>query len=350
MKSWLIYGATGYSGRLIAETAAKAGMKPVLAGRSASVEAIASGLGLEARIFDLADTAATLKALSGIHLVLNCAGPFSATAAPMIDACLQVKAHYLDITGEIAVFEHARSRDADARSAGVILCPGVGFDVIPTDCVAAALKAALPDATDLALGFDTASGLSPGTTKTMIEGLPDGGKARRAGKILTVPSAAFRRVIDFGYGAKYAMSIPWGDVSTAFHTTGISNITTFIANPKPIALMMRATSGLARLFGRPGIQRWLKGLVDRHVKGPDEEARKKLRTAVWGEARNAAGEIRTARIETANGYQLTIDGALAMAGRVIAETPQRAGYQTPAGLYGPRLVESLPGSGRIILS
>src|SRR3546814_3482070 len=122
-------------------------------------------------------------------LVLHCAGPFSATSAPMIEACLQAKAHYLDITGEISVFEHAQTQDARAKAAGIVVCPGVGFDVIPTDCVAAALKAALPDATHLALGFDSRSGFSPGTAKTSVEGLAQGGKVRENGHIRAVPLA-----------------------------------------------------------------------------------------------------------------------------------------------------------------
>src|SRR3546814_18073465 len=99
----------------------------------------------------------------------------------MIEACLQAKAHYLDITGEISVFEHAQTQDARAKAAGIVVCPGVGFDVIPTDCVAAALKAALPDATHLALGFDSRSGFPPGTAKTSVEGPAPGRHGRASG-------------------------------------------------------------------------------------------------------------------------------------------------------------------------
>ena len=122
-------------------------------------------------------------------------------------ACLATHAHYLDITGEISVFEHSRTLDAAARAAGIVVCPGVGFDVIPTDCVAAALKAALPDATQLALGFDSRSGFSPGTAKTSVEGLAQGGKVRKDGRIISVPLAYKTRRIDFGDGEKLAMTI-----------------------------------------------------------------------------------------------------------------------------------------------
>jgi short subunit dehydrogenase-like uncharacterized protein len=227
-KPWMIYGANGYTGELIAREAVSRGLKPMLAGRTAAkVEPLAAGLGLQARVFNLGDAVARTS-VEGMGLVLHCAGPFSATAAPMMAACLAAHAHYLDITGEISVFEHAQTLDAAARAAGIVICPGVGFDVIPTDCVAAALKAALPDATHLALGFDSRSGFSPGTAKTSVEGLAQGGKVRQDGRIVSVPLAYKTRRIDFGDGEKLAMTIPWGDVSTAYATTGIPNIEVYI--------------------------------------------------------------------------------------------------------------------------
>ena len=165
-KPWMIYGANGYTGELIARDAVRRDLNPVLAGRTAAkVQQLPANLGLQARVFDLSIAAATSRTVEGMGLVLNCAGPFSATAAAMMTDCLAAHVHYLDITGEIGVFEHSRTLDAAARAAGIVICPGVGFDVIPTDCVAATLKAALPDATRLALGFDSRSGFSPGTAK-----------------------------------------------------------------------------------------------------------------------------------------------------------------------------------------
>ena len=137
-KPWMIYGANGYTGELIARDAVRRDLDPVLAGRTATkVEQLASSLGLQARIFDLENATATTRCIEGMGLVLNCAGPFSATAAAMMTVCLAAHVHYLDITGEIGVFEHSRTLDAAARAAGIVICPGVGFDVIPTDCVAA---------------------------------------------------------------------------------------------------------------------------------------------------------------------------------------------------------------------
>ncbi|WP_444436108.1 saccharopine dehydrogenase family protein [Pseudomonas sp. A6] len=342
---WMIYGANGYTGELIAREAARRGLKPVLAGRSRErVEALARELGLQARAFGLDDASALAGQIQGHSLVLNCAGPFSATAAPMMEACLRAGAHYLDITGEIAVFELAQSLNGRAQQAGVVLCPGVGFDVIPTDCVAAALKAALPDATHLALGFDSRSGFSPGTAKTSVEGLAQGGKVRRDGRIVSVPLAYKVRRIDFGDGEKEAMTIPWGDVSTAYHTTGIPNIEVFIPGSQRMIASARRANYIRPLLGIGWVQRLIKARIARTVKGPSEEKRALQPTFVWGEAINARGERKTARIRTANGYSLTITGSLTVVEYLMTHQPAGGAY-TPAKLVGADLVSQLPESG-----
>ncbi|WP_350023886.1 saccharopine dehydrogenase family protein [Pseudomonas protegens] len=342
---WMIYGANGYTGELIARDAVKRGLKPVLAGRSRDkVEALARELGLEARVFGLEDEVRLLAQIKGHGLVLHCAGPFSATAAPMMEACLRANAHYADITGEIAVFEHAQSLNERARAAGVVICPGVGFDVVPTDCVAAALKNAMPDATHLALGFDSRSSFSPGTAKTSIEGMAQGGKVRRDGKITSVPLAYRVRRIDFGAGEKLAMTIPWGDVSTAWHTTGIANIEVFIPGSAGMIRGARFANWIRPLLGLSFVQRLLKARIGQTVVGPDQEKRADQGTYVWGEARNARGECKTARLHTANVYSLTISAALAVVDYLLQMRPTGGAY-TPALLLGAELVTQLPGSG-----
>ncbi|WP_028009156.1 saccharopine dehydrogenase family protein [Solimonas flava] len=342
---WMIYGANGYTGELIAREAVRRGIRPILAGRSADkLAALGAELQLEHRVFGLDDAAALARGLDGVELVLHCAGPFSATSAPMLEACLQAKAHYLDITGEISVFEHAHRQHERAAAAGVVVCPGVGFDVIPTDCVAASLKAALPDATHLALGFDSRSGFSPGTAKTSVEGLAQGGKVRENGIIRAVPLAYHVRRIDFGDGEKLAMTIPWGDVCTAYFSTGIPNIEVFIPGSPAMIANARRANYFRWFLGLPPVQRFLKNRIGKTVKGPTAQQRETLATCVWGEARNAAGQTRTARIKVANGYALTITGALAVVDFLTQHRPAGGAY-TPSKLCGADLVSRLPGSG-----
>lgn len=343
----MIYGANGYTGELIAREAVKQGLAPILAGRSTSkIELLAKELGLTFVAFSLDKSAAVVQQLQGIDLVLNCAGPFSATAQTMMQACLAAKAHYLDITGEIAVFELAQSLNQQAIDANIVLCPGVGFDVIPTDCVATALKEALPDATHLSLGFDSRSGFSPGTAKTSIEGMALGGKIRQDGKIITVPLAYRTRTIDFGNSKKLAMTIPWGDVSTAYHSTGIANIDVFIPGSPRLIKQAKRANYIRPLLRLKWLQKLIKARIAKTVIGPNEELRAKLPTYVWGEATNAKGETKTARIKTANGYSLTVTGSLTVANHLLKNSVKGGAY-TPSKLMGKTLVEQLPGSGAI---
>lgn len=346
---WMIYGAYGYSGELIAREAARLGLEPVLAGRNASkLEPLGEALGLDIAVLDLHDEAELAMALQPMHLVLHCAGPFSATAGPMMDACIASQTHYLDITGEIEVFEAGARRDAQARAAGVALCPGVGFDVIPTDCVAAHLKEALPGATRLALGFDSRSGMSPGTAKSSIEGMAAGGRVRQGGVIKPVPLAASVREIDFGNGSKMAMTIPWGDVSTAFHSTGIPDIEVYVpASPRLIKQARRA-NWVRPLMGFGPVQSLLKTLAGRRVTGPDAGKRDKLITHVWGEVTDDRGDRRVARIVTGNGYNVTRDGSLMVAQHLLTQTVE-GGYHTPSTLVDKDLVKRLPGSGELTI-
>lgn len=343
----LIYGAYGYSGELIARQAVDDGLRPVLSGRNAAkVAALAQQLGLDARPFDLdGDTIA--GQLADIDVVLHCAGPFIETAPAMVDACLDSGTHYLDITGEIEVFENIFARQVDARTSGAVLCPGAGFDVVPTDCLAAALAEALPDAEALALGFDSRSGLSPGTARTSVEALAGGGRLRRDGQIVSAPLAADVREIDFGAGAKQAMTIPWGDVSTAYHTTHIPNIAVYMPMSPARIKQVKRLNWVRPLLGLDPVQRLLKSRAAR-VQGPDQSSRQRHTTHVWGEVRNAAGECRVGRVHVANGYDVTVHASLALARRLLTQAPE-GGVYTPSGLAGRDFVETLPGSGVITI-
>src|SRR5262245_25206431 len=114
MRTFLIYGANGYTGELIARRATAQGLRPILAGRSKTVTALAGELSLEHRLFALDDPGAIDSGLQGVSVVLHCAGPFSRTFQPMADACLRMKVNYRDITGEIAVFEGLAARSDEA--------------------------------------------------------------------------------------------------------------------------------------------------------------------------------------------------------------------------------------------
>jgi short subunit dehydrogenase-like uncharacterized protein len=342
----MIYGANGYTGELVAREAVRRGLSPILAGRNAeAVKRLGRELGLQSRAFSLDDPQGTAAELYGVKAVLHCAGPFLHTSAAMVSACLATRAHYLDITGEIPVFEAVLARKDEALRAGVALLPGVGFDVVPSDCLAARLAAALPDPAELALAFYTAGGsTSRGTLKTMIESLPHAGAIRKNGRIIPVPIAWDSREIDFGgrAGRRWTMTIPWGDVSTAYHSTGIPNIRVYTGTPPARIQRLKRLAPLLPLAGWKPIKRFAQRWVEKRVTGPTPEQREHARVYLWGEARDAAGRTATATLETPEGYRFTALSSVECAERVLAGKVQ-PGAWTPSKAFGADFVGEIPG-------
>jgi short subunit dehydrogenase-like uncharacterized protein len=343
MHHFLIYGANGYTGELVTREAVRQGLRPILAGRNRdAVSALATELKLEHRAFSLDDSTALDAALSGMSCVIHCAGPFAHTSRAMADGCLRNRVAYLDVTGEIAVFESLAARDAEAKAAGVMLLPGVGFDVVPSDCLAAHLKRRLPSATHLTLAFASAGRISRGTATTMAENLGSTGAVRCNGALTPVPVAAKTRTIDFGEGPVKAMLIPWGDVSTAYHSTGIPNIEVYVAAPLGRRIGAKLLPYVGWLIGSAPVQRWLKNRIRSGPPGPSAEERATGKTHLWGEAKNDTGQLVVSRMTGPEGYTFTALTAIAVAQRVLAgEAP--AGFQTPSRAYGADFVLAVPG-------
>ncbi|QCE34869.1 hypothetical protein FAI40_05620 [Acetobacteraceae bacterium] len=340
---WMIYGANGYTGRLIAELAEKIGMTPVLAGRNKEALAkLATKLDFEYRIFTLDNPSEILNSLQDIDVILNCAGPFHITCAEIVEVCRQTKTHYVDITGEGAVFEIAKAGHEMNVAAGIVVCPGVGFDVVPTDCLAASLKERMPNAVSLSLGFQTEMKPSRGTLLTMLDDLGKGTLVRRDGHLQRVPFGKIQRAVNFGKDPTNAVSIPWGDVVTAYYTTSIPNITVFVPMPPGRIKFMAWLERRNNLLRRTGIKRLILNYVKRRVNGPTLEERGKNPAHVWGEAKDAQGNILIGRLETLNPYTLTLCSAL-MAVRFLLKYNGKGGYFTPAQLMGSQCVEELPG-------
>jgi short subunit dehydrogenase-like uncharacterized protein len=341
----LIYGANGYTGALIAERAARAGLAPIVAGRNAEeVQQLAGRLGLAHRVFGLGSPEEVDAGISGARLVLHCAGPYSSTSAPMVDACLRKGAHYLDITGELRVLEAVLSRDAEARAAGVVLLPAVGFDVVPTDCMAAKLHAEMPGASRLELAFSGGLAPSPGTAKTAVEGLHIGALVRQGGQFVTL-KAPLTREIPFGDAPQFGMSIPWGDLVTAHYSTGIPTITVYTVVPRSVARMAPMLRFWSPVLRVPSVVRFLQREVEKRAKGPSPEQREKVRMWIWGRVEDDGGRAVEGHLEVPEGYSLTVTAALESAKRVLSGDVM-PGATTPSRAFGADFVTSLSGVGR----
>jgi short subunit dehydrogenase-like uncharacterized protein len=341
----MIYGATGYTAGLVARRAVALGQRPVLAGRDAAgVAALASELNLAWTVLDLTEPSALRGALHDVDAVALCAGPFAHTAAPMLHACLETGTHYLDITGEIPVLADVLSRDRPAREANVALITGVGFDVVPTDCLAGLLAAALPGACALELAILAGGGVSAGTATTALSSAGGGGLRRVGGELRRAPVGRPRRQVPFPSGVRPAVAVPWGDLVTAHASTGIDDITVYLATAGRPALISAATAAL-RVAALRRLATWA---VRRGAPGPSARTRAATWCEVWGEVRDDAGGRRTATLRGPNAYDLTADAVVRAVDRVldgVGEGPGqvRPGAHTPATAFGPGFVRVLDG-------
>lgn len=341
----LIYGSYGFSGRLIVARALAAGLQPILAGRNGPVlRQQASECGLEYRAFALDDESAGREALQDVLVVMHCAGPFSRTSSAMVQRCIETGTHYTDISGEVSVFESLAARDVDAGKVGVMLLGGCGFDVVPTDCLAAYLKEEVPSATHLELGFHLVGRGQPtrGTLNSIVEGLQAGGRIRVDGKLKRVPIAWKSKRIDFGNGERLAVTIPWGDVSTAFHSTGIPNIAVYTAVPRSQLIMTRLLRLVLPLLRLRFVRNRVDALIARQPAGPDDATRARSTSLVWGTVYNENGASATARLVAPDAYELTGITAVSIIQHILGGD-FKVGYQTPATVYGADFILEFDG-------
>lgn len=341
---WILYGANGFTGKLIARRARERGLRPILAGRSQeAIQSLARELELPYRVFGLDDGQEASRGIAGARLVLHCAGPYSATSRPMVDACLARRADYLDITGELAVIDAVLSRNEEAKQAGSVLMPAVGFDVVPTDCMAMRLRSELTDASELELAFGGLFVPSRGTAKTMVEALQFGARARRNGALVTLRTPIVRKVpFEFGARVRLTISIAAGDLATAHYATKIPNITVYGAAPPILIRAAKLTSFATPIFKNHAVQRFLKNGAARRAKGPTEEERRSKHMWIWGRARNPSGHVVEGHLRVPEVYELTTLAALRCVERVLSGD-LRAGATTPALAFGAQLVTELPG-------
>ncbi|MCC5931916.1 MAG: saccharopine dehydrogenase NADP-binding domain-containing protein [Cyclobacteriaceae bacterium] len=347
---FLIYGANGYTGQLMVERAVAQGLQPVVAGRNqAEIKKLADAYQLDHRCFSLDNVEDIASKLKDIDLVIHCAGPFIVTAKNMVEACLLSSTHYLDITGELMVFEKIKSYHKEAVEKGIVLMPGTGFDVVPTDSMAKFLSEKMPDATHLELAF-TSSGsrISHGTMVTMVENLGGPGAVRMDGKLVPKPTGHKGKWIDFGTKKRFCMTIPWGDLSTAHHTTGIPNIETYTGVSQKVYRFMKFQSLLNPLLRSRLVKKYLKKRIDQKVYGPSRDENEKGKTFVWGKVSNEAGKTLEAHFTGPEAYLLTANASLLIAQKLLKRNDV-SGFQSPAGLFGHELLEELEGCGKILL-
>ena len=342
----LLYGATGYTGRLVLEQVLALGLRPILGGRDERrVAAVAEAFGLDHRVARLDDPGELAGALAGVRVVLHAAGPFSRTSAQMVDACLHVGAHYLDLTGEVHVLEAIAARHADAVTRGVMLLPGIGFDVVPSDCLAAHVARRLPGATQLSLGVRGLSLVTRGSARTIIEMAGAVAQVRRDGALVPVTPGTLDRDIDYGDGPCPSTCVAWGDLVTAHFTTGIANVAVYFEATPPVRAVLTGNRYWGWLLATPPWQTWLDAAAELLPDGPGAGERAGAAAVIVAIAEDGRGRHAIARLRTPEAYTFTGSTAATIVRRVLAGDVE-PGFQTPGRHFGADFVLSLPGVSR----
>lgn len=336
----ILYGANGYTAKLILGELLKRGIEPEIAGRNSyAINTVAAKYNLITQIFSLKDYPVVLDNLKDTHTLFNCAGPFSETAEILMDACLETKTNYLDITGEIKIFEEAWKRNEKAIEAGITILPGIGFDVITTDCISKRLKEEMPDAVSLKLGIATKkSKISCGTLIVAINQFGENSIVREKGKLVPIYWGSRTMVIDFGLFKSEAIAVQWGDVSNAFYSTGIPNIKVYLSLPSVLIKLMKNSKYFKKFVGSEFTKQNLIKFVSRNITGPNEKQRSKAGLFIRGEVENIKGEKLEQVYEFPDGYALTSKCAAEIVARIL-KNEVKPGTQTPSLAFGSNFMD-----------
>ena len=330
--SILLLGQRGFTGRLIFEDLTGSHLRPIHAPNVSRAAPLSAQL------------EALLQRLKPGDIVLNCLGPFRHTFAPVLDLCLATGAHYLDICAEWRVFEALHDADAAARAAGIMLLPGVGFDVVASDCLAAHVARRLPTATRLQIGISGLELASRGSARTIAELVGEPVRTRRDGAI--VADARLRdESFDFGDGPVRALAVSWGDVSTAFHTTGIPNVEVYFEATPASTYLAFANRTFGWMFRNPLVERAAQQFARGLRPGPTAAERAGRRVTIVARATDPRGRSVESRLVTNEAYTFTAQSACAVMQRV-AEGRIEPGFQTPGKLLGADFVLQIEGTER----
>jgi short subunit dehydrogenase-like uncharacterized protein len=320
--SWMLYGAAGHTGALIAKRAHERGHRPLLAGRSGpALATLADSLGLPHRVIALDDPAALRGALADVDLVLNAAGPFLRTATLLAEACIDAGAHYLDIGNELQVFLSLYGLHPRAEKAKVTLIPGVGFGVVATNCLARYVTEKVGGAVRLEVASKAAiAEQGPGAAAARRENLPYGGWVRKAGQLQANPLGAGMTTLSLPDGPCRAMPVPTGDLEAAFRATHASDIVAYAPVPEaptpnpPASSQGAARAPVFRSFG-------------------------------WARATSAKGSTAEAWLETGESYGFTAAASVRAVEATLESAPR--GAFSPAEVFGADFPLSLSGTSRV---
>lgn len=350
-RNWLLYGAYGFTGQLIAERAFRESLPPpTLAGRSATrLEPLARRYSFPFSVFSLDDRAELRHHLEGYKLVVLAAGPFTRTAKQVMEACLEVGCDYLDITGEIQVFEYLYSLHERALRRGITMVSGMGFDCVPTDCLAKEVCDLLPKVSALELCVYGVGKPSGGTVASLLGVFKDRGfLKRKEDRLVSIPWGEGGRWFELGRKTLWAIPVPLADLVSARRSTGVTTITTYAALPPAYATFFRWLSPLLRLGVKlPGVLSLLQSGARVFSTPPSAEERQHTESWVLARAQGEGSEV-TRVLRTLEGYEFTAEAVVKGVKEFLTRRESiPPGALTPAQALGKEFVYTIPGTVRV---
>jgi len=340
----MIYGAYGFTAKLIIEKMVAEGMNPVLAGRKVRpLEEVANEFGLTATVFDLNSPKVIRRELERVDLVLHCAGPFKVTGKPMIDACIDTSTHYLDITGELEIFEYCQEVSNNAKANNVLLLPGCGFDIIPTENLGVLLHSKLPDANSLEIAIYGLGKPSKGTTRSVIGVMASGSRIRQNGDLVEIPYGSQPKEFTFANGkTRTCIPVPLPDLIATFQSTGIANIKMYFTM-KPMQIRMTGFfQPLMRVLRFNPLASIVEWIVGKLASNPDEEFRADSPSYIIGIVHNGEKSIQ-ADLVTPNAYDLTATATVQAVKHIEGLNSIPTGYVAPSEVLGSDFITTLGG-------
>lgn len=346
-----VYGATGYTGRLVARELCRSGVGFTLAGRNpGKLEKLATevheareddGPAPEFRAVRVDDARGLRDLFSQCRAVISCAGPFSLHGEPVLAAALDAGAHYLDTTGEqpfmLTAFESYGSR---AREAGLVVLPAMGYDYVPADLLVAMTAGDLASADRVRIGYHSPFQPSRGTARSSLEMFKGGDLEWRDGALRPAPQQVSRPDFDFGspFGRKRMMRFPSGEHLTVPRHLAVRSVETSMSAdsilPERLTPLMPILARPAGIAMRTPAKMVINRMIGLMPEGAGPEDRRGTRFAIGCEIHTGSG-MRLARMTGTDVYGLTaalvVKGALAAAdGRIDA-----AGALSPAEAFRP---------------
>jgi len=317
----LIYGAAGYTGKIIAVRAKELNLDFEIAGRDTQqTRKLAEELGVDYHIFDVDTDYAWQKALQDKQVLINAAGPFKFTAGQAMRACLKAGVHYLDISAELETYRLAEALDNEAKATGIQLISGAGL-FVSYDALVVHLSKMVAEPEYLKVGFRHYGGFSKGSVLSSKHIADLGILIRRNGHLIDYPDAK-SKIFSFGNEEVECMPTPLGGIILSYKSTGIPNIEEFFSLKLPASELSDLT---------------LESLPD----GPSKDERASGRNGIAAELTGRDGKVVKAWVDAPSGYDLTPLSVVAVAHRILNDD-FKIGYQSPGSAYGEAILKDIP--------